>query len=80
MAAVGDHNELEVTATSGRSPIKKIVSPTTGFRVQQTYLDHRARDDFTEAVVHRSAMPSGTGADSMSTGQWVGVALPTEAR
>lgn len=31
------------SATSGRSPIKKIVSPTTGSKVQLTYLGDRAR-------------------------------------
>ena len=37
------NSHRELSATSGRSPVKKIVSPTTGSKVQQTQVGNRSR-------------------------------------
>jgi hypothetical protein len=42
MSAVGAVGELALSATSGRSPVKKVVSPTTGSKVQQSLLGDRS--------------------------------------
>jgi len=69
--------DLTLPATSSRSPIKKIVSPTSGSKVQQTSSVTERSDEFSEAVVQRLAMPADMSADRVSADQWIELALTT---
>ena len=55
----GSVRELVLTATSGRSPIKKIVSPRPVPKYSRRNLVTERDDGFSEAVAHRPTMPAG---------------------